>query len=224
MLFYLLAPVLIWTGLRFKRWQSIVLPSVVVWPLGLYVLGKCSESFIWPVRFAPLRVPEFCLGVAAAVCFSRFKVSYRWNWFCICAGLFLIGAAVGCDDLVPYCVARGPLTAPGAALLIYGLAAGQGFLARMLSHRWMVLLGASSFAFYLIHDPIIRICKGAFQHFKLTLADHWVGLVFGTALFVALQGLSIWTFQHVEMPIQKRLRSLIRKQAPTNCQPRAARA
>lgn len=219
MLFYLLAPVLIWGGQRFKRWQQILLPVAILWPLSLFVLGKCSENFIWPARFAPLRVPEFCLGVATAVCFVRFKASNFWNRICIGMGLLLIGTGVACDPLVPYFLAGGPLIAPGAAFFIFGLAAGQGALARLLSHRWSVLLGASSFAFYLIHDPIIRICKGVFQHFQFSLTSHWLGLAFGTTLFVILQALSIWIFQHVEMPIQKRMRSLIRKKIPASRPP-----
>ena len=211
LLFYVLAPVLIWVCLRARRWGQILLPALVLWPLGLAILAKWSENLLWPARFAPLRVPEFCLGVATAVCFIRFQPSLKRNQVCLWVGLLLLGVSVLLDNVVPRALAAGPLSAPGAALLIYGLANGQGWLARALSHRWVVLLGASSFAFYLIHDPVIRVCKGICQHYQITVPGFWAAMALGVALFVLIQALSICTFKLVEMPLQRRLRALVRK-------------
>ena len=219
MLFYILAPPLIWLALRWKQWQQLVVAAVVLWPLSLFVIGKPSAHLLWPGRFAPLRVPEFCLGIMMAAYFIRFQLIARRAWIYVSAGLALITVAIGCDAFVPSYLANGPLAGPGAALLIYGLSNGEGLLARWLSHRWIVLLGASSYSFYLIHDPVIRICRGFAQHYQLNITGPWRALVVGTVLFIVLQALSICVFKQIELPIQKRLRSLMFKKAPTNPPP-----
>jgi peptidoglycan/LPS O-acetylase OafA/YrhL len=216
MLFYVLAPILIWLALGVKRLPVLLLAAVILWPVGVFALGAPAEHFLWPGRFGPSRVPEFCLGIVTAVCYRRFSVNGRKNWILIGGGLLLIVAGIAMSLKAPAYLANGPLAGPGAAFLIYGLAGGYGFLARWLSLPWIVLLGGSSFSFYLIHDPIIRVCRGIFQHFHLNITGLSEALVVGGVLFVITQALSIVIFKKVELPIQKRLRGLIRKEPANN--------
>jgi peptidoglycan/LPS O-acetylase OafA/YrhL len=118
------------------------------------------------------------------------------------------------NNQAPQFIRLGFLSAPGAALLIYGLAYGQGRIAQFLSHRWMELLGMSSFAFYLTHDLLLRICKGALKHFHSSVSTPLSMVVVVLALFSLSQLVSICLFKTFEVPIQKYLRRLVRKKNP----------
>jgi peptidoglycan/LPS O-acetylase OafA/YrhL len=211
MLFYLLAPIIIWRLLQVKNLRHLILLMAVIWPASLLIIGKPSNEFMWPTRFAPLRVPEFTIGIVAAICYIRCKTLFKKSWVFIASGLILIVVAFVYNNRFPIFLQFGPLAAPGAALLIVGLAIDQGVAARLFSNRWIVLLGMSSFAFYLIHDPMIRICKAVFQHYQLTIAGPWISAAFGVALFILTQFFSIALFKMVEIPIQKYLRKLVQK-------------
>jgi peptidoglycan/LPS O-acetylase OafA/YrhL len=215
MFFYLLAPVLIWRCLAIKRLSVAVLLAGTVSIIIVMTTGIAANQFPWPARFAPLRVPEFIIGVVTAACYLRAGSCSRTTaGFFVVGGLLLLAAGVGFNYLVPNFLKFGPLFAPGAALLIYGLAAGQGYTTRFLSHRWVVLLGMSSFALYLIHDPIIRIGKGVFQHYGLAASGFWPAFLLGLILFAFTQAVAIGLFKTFELPAQKYLRRLIIKKAP----------
>ena len=213
--FYLLAPLFIWLVFQLNRWYQFVLVVGIALPVCLFAMGMHTGSLIWVGRFAPLRVPEFILGVITGVCFIRFQSPFRTSWFFVAIGLVLIGLAFVFNEQFPLYLAS-PIAAPGAALLIYGLTNQQGLLARLLSNQMLVLLGASSFAFYLIHDPIIRIFKGGLQYCQLTIVGSWQTMMVTITLFVFIQTASIIVYQKVELPIQKKLRSLIRKKQPVS--------
>jgi peptidoglycan/LPS O-acetylase OafA/YrhL len=210
MLFYILAPLAIWMLFRIKRCYMWMLLAAA-WPVSLWLIGRQAEGFIWPSRFAPLRVPEFVVGVATAVCFIRSPKPFKQGWVFVLAGTILIWISIICDQQLPRFLQAGVMAAPGAALLIYGLAGDSGVVGRLLSRRSIVLLGMSSYAFYLIHDPVIRICKGLFQHYQFTLQDKWSSLAFSIVLYVFTQFLSIFLFKQVELPMQRMLRSQMRK-------------
>ncbi len=86
-----------------------------------------------------------------------------------------------------------PLIALSAALLIVALSARSGPLARLLSLRWCVWLGAVSFSIYLLHAALI----GAIDHHLPVPHIAWVrGLVL-LGLLLPLSGL---TYRFIEQP------------------------
>jgi peptidoglycan/LPS O-acetylase OafA/YrhL len=91
-------------------------------------------------------------------------------------------------------------------LLIFGLAVARGGgLARFLSVGWIVLLGEASFAFYLVHQPMIGYLGGAVWATSMSLtAVLNEALVFGAILALAL-GLHLG----LELPARKRIRRLL---------------
>jgi len=217
MFFYLLAPLLIWLGLSGRRpGYAVILGWLVA--LVLAVTGGiwAVKVSAWPGRFAPARVPDFLVGVVTAVCYLKGGTPSRTRiHLCVAGGLFLLALSIWANGLAPQFLSLGSLYAPGAALLIYGLAYGQGRIAQFLSHRWIELLGMSSFAFYLIHDLIIRLCNGAFAYFHISLTTPLSMVVVVLVLFILTQLVSICLFKTFEVPIQKYLRSLVRREKPS---------
>jgi peptidoglycan/LPS O-acetylase OafA/YrhL len=217
MFFYLLAPLLIWLGLKTRR---IAYTVILGWAaaLALAVTGgiwAVHVVWVWPGRFAPARIPEFLAGVTTAVCYLKGGTpSKTCINFGVVGGFSLLVLSIWSNNQAPQFIRLGFLSAPGAALLIYGLAYGQGRIAQFLSHRWMELLGMSSFAFYLTHDLLLRICKGALKHFHSSVSTPLSMVVVVLALFSLSQLVSICLFKTFEVPIQKYLRRLVRKKNP----------
>jgi peptidoglycan/LPS O-acetylase OafA/YrhL len=88
-------------------------------------------------------------------------------------------------------------------LLIFGLSVAQGSrLARFLSIPTIVLLGEASFAFYLVHQPLIGLLGGGI----------WVNAMSATAIvneafvFGAILALAIGLHVGLELPARRRLR------------------
>jgi len=73
----------------------------------------------------------------------------------------------------------------------------------------------SSFAFYMIHDLIIRVLKGAFEHYHFTITNLLTGIFITGILFIMTQIISIIVFKKVESPAQRYLRGLARRKNMT---------
>ena len=215
MFFYLLAPFLIWLGFSTKRLANVVILGWLTAIVVAVTAGTCAlHVSAWPGRFAPARTAEFIAGVVTAVCYLKGRIPKKTDiQLCVAVGFSLMVVPILIES--PFASLRlGFLCAPGAALFIYGLAYGQGWLAQFLSHRWMLLLGMSSFAFYLIHDLIIRGFKGVFMYCQISANTALTATTITVILFVLIQIVSIWLLKTVELPIQKYLRGLARRKNP----------
>jgi len=216
MFFYLLTPAMIWLGLSAKRPASAVFLGWLTAITLAVAAGIWATHFaIWPSRFALVQTPEFIVGVVTAICFLKGRTPKNSTiQLCITAGCVLMALSVFFNNPFPW-LQFGFVSAPGAALLIYGLAYGRGWLAQFLSHRWVELLGMSSFAFYMIHDLIIRIFKGAFEHFHISINNLFAAIAITAILFIMTQIISIIVFKRIESPAQKYLRGLARRKNTT---------
>lgn len=213
--FYLLAPFLIWLGLSARR-PALAVVSAIAAATALAVAAGvwATHMLVWPSCFAPARVPEFLMGVAAAVCYLKVGVPSRGSiTLAVTGGIALLALSLWGNSRAPSFLGLGFLNAPGAALLIYGLAYGRGRVAQFLSQRWMGLLGMSSFAFYLIHDLLIRACKGACIHWDISGFAPWITVTGCLTLFLVTQILSIGLYKKFEVPVQKFLRGLARRKS-----------
>jgi peptidoglycan/LPS O-acetylase OafA/YrhL len=208
--FYLLAPFLIWRSLSVKRPIIAIVTTVVATTVLAMATGIWAVHIsTWPGRFALARTPEFLMGVATAGYYLKGGVPTRsYITLAIAGGIALLSLSLwGCEQ-APLFLRLGFLNAPGAALLIYGLAYGQGWIARFLSQHWIRLFGMSSFAFYLIHDLFIRTCKGIFEYCHVSVSEFWIKATISLMLFLCIQMTSIYLFKKFETPIQKFLRGL----------------
>src|SRR5919197_3900530 len=216
--FYLIFPALLalLTALRARTWlwtTTIVSGSgVLIWLASSQIADGATRA--WFVDYLPLtRSPQFVLGVVAALAVKR---GWRPPIRLRTAVLFVIGwhvALFGWSTVAadtswygPY-TASEALSAPAFAAVICAAAHrdrtdGPGILGR----SWMVRLGGWSYAWYLVHEIVIR----AYVHLigrpasGPSTASAWL-LVIVTSLAAA--GLC---HRFIELPAERRLRSLQR--------------
>jgi len=119
------------------------------------LLTACGLHQDWKplVHFA-----DFLMGIAAWVLYSRLRESGRPRliapWLYI--GAALTGAAViAWPEVLPSVVDLNSALRPLNALLVAGLAAGSGYIARLLASPIAVYLGRSSYAMYILHIPLV---------------------------------------------------------------------
>jgi peptidoglycan/LPS O-acetylase OafA/YrhL len=191
--FYLLFPLLLvridWTW-PWKLGAALVLSLLIVLLTTLSDLPQTAGlsdpaalSFIIP--FPPMRLAEFCLGMAAYVLWKRYVepaklTAAAWTVSEGAALLLVVGWLIYfiSSELV-WRIPNWPLAlwgyvaggAPVFAILIIVLASGRGLLGSLLSRREFVYLGAISFSLYLLHQPFLRL-----------FAISWPDLSLGKAL------------------------------------------
>lgn len=89
---------------------------------------------------------------------------------------------------------------PIMAAAVLTFAYGQGAVSRALRHRWLILLGESSFALYLTHRPIITLTH------RLWGSDPAYQLSMSLSLPPFCVGVSLVIFLFLERPMMVRLR------------------
>ena len=103
------------------------------------------------VRFLPLyALPEFLAGIALGWLYLRFDPGPRRANLLATTSLILLTATLFASEHIPLLLLNNGLLIPVFALLILSLC-HHSWLSRLLAHPALVLLGESSFAFYLIH-------------------------------------------------------------------------
>ena len=139
------------------RRLAVALAAVWVWclvPAGAYVLADGGPRWLTAINHHPLsRFPEFLFGVVLArlmVASPRLRVP-RWT---AAAGVALLAAALLWLPAAVFPLAHNGLLAPLHGVVIAGLAAGGGVIARLLATRPMRKLGNASFAMFLVHVPL----------------------------------------------------------------------
>jgi peptidoglycan/LPS O-acetylase OafA/YrhL len=132
-------------------------------------LDLAGVSFVIP--FPPMRLAEFCLGMAACVVWSRWVQPMKAGalvWTILeCAAValtvaWLFNVQEVVSRITVYPLALWIFVAGGAplfAVLIVALADGRGIVGRILSRREFVYLGAISFPLYLLHYPVMRLMQ-----------------------------------------------------------------
>ena len=176
--------------------------------------------------FPPFRLLEFMTGMAAGMIFrSRVvnaAVSSTTNWkvtakatalealvFALSVLSFQLLFACGLFRYLPTFETSGQamtywFSFSGGmffhAAAIYVFARSRGLISRFFGSRAMVFLGEISFAFYMIHYPLIRFVKEEF----------WIGTNFSIGYFLALVlvlsvGVSAWLYYLIEVPAKETL-------------------
>ncbi|MBO0754746.1 MAG: acyltransferase [Bradyrhizobiaceae bacterium] len=216
--FYAMFPFLL-IGIE-RRWLTNLLASLVVvlaaltslyfsglafWDDDVTVLTKASIAYASPV----MRLPEFCLGMAAWVIWDRYIRALRLSfiaWSAIeLAAVALAGwwftsnlftAISATDFLQPWFYSAGSCWA--FAILIILIASGRGLLGRVLSIPPLVFLGEISYSLYLWH---LIVCKIFFY-------QHWnqIEPIYFFALLLVLAGAS---YLLIEKPCRSRVARMV---------------
>ncbi len=217
-LFYLATPFLFMILCRRRNPLIAAFVMLVTTAAIVFTLGITLPEFNWT---AYLRLPDFLLGIAAFQLSKRVSMTHMANALLL-GGLLLL--AIGTlTSLALFPTQFLFLSyAPGACLLILGFAHVTGRTARWLSRPGLVLLGHSSYALYLIHDPALRYIKVLLNRNGTILTFPW-SVLFGLGIFGLVVMASIICFNYYENPVRLKLRSLFkRKPDPKPVDPSAS--
>jgi peptidoglycan/LPS O-acetylase OafA/YrhL len=199
--FYLCFPVLLPLLARVRRRASLAVALGVapaVWTTLWTVLldDPVGEVGLYVVaNLPPVRLLEFALGIVVALLVrdGRWDLPLRW-------AALLAAAAYAVTVVAPEQYGTSATTALPYAVLVAALAHADVARRRTaLSGRWAVRLGTWSFAFYLVHVPVLDALKAVAGE-----ATWWQrGVV---ALPLALLAAAL-LFRLVERPAESRLRA-----------------
>jgi len=171
--------------------------------LGGYINNDTTGFWLFLLKYNPLaRLPEFFLGVMVGRLFlstGGFRPKTSTIVFLVASALLLTALLLG--GRLPYPVANSGLFSPLLALLVSSLASG-GLGARLLRHKWFVLLGNSSFCLYMLHLPIWNFLHSYF-------ARHAFSHIENAALLAGIIVLCLLLYKFVEVPASSGLRNLL---------------
>ena len=175
--------------------------------LTLYVGG---QALVWGMRtrlgfemamvLPPFHLSTFAIGILLArwqTLQQAQRAKERIRVWQVNAVLGLLAGGVALSvRLVPWFRVAAPynngLLVPFFAGFIWALSAVPTPLSRWLSGRWLVALGNSSYALYLIHTPMLAL----FLHFQ------WVSHAFYPVYLALCVGLSLLSFHYFETPVR----------------------
>ncbi|MDP9146228.1 MAG: acyltransferase [Acidobacteriota bacterium] len=180
-------------------------------PDGLTQINTSSEGFwLYVLKFNPLvHVPEFFIGMIAGRIFTASgPISNREANFSFilaaCAILYILLLGYR----IPYPVTHTGLLAPLLAIVVISIASG-GFAASILRARWLVILGQSSFALYMLHAPLMQYVVWKWSDNKSP--SHAAKL----ATVAAIVAISLAMYKWVEAPVTAALRGRFFKPLPS---------
>lgn len=230
--FYALFPVLL---ARFSRISNrgLATISLVCWMMALaaaltyvvlapdHVVADSSMDFLFwlsALKFNPLvRLPEFVVGLACGYWFLRGGHNPKLATPLVFGGTAVALVITAFSPRIAYPILHTGLYAPAFAAIICGLALRPRWTS-FLESRWLLLLGQSSYALYLLHAMIVGMVLYAdappsFTPDKLAPPAVVVtpGRVVGAALTATL--VAVLTFRIVEEPARKWLRGKPRAEA-----------
>src|SRR5207302_8936523 len=103
----------------------------------------------------------------------------------------------------------GLLYVPGTVLLILGLAYGRGLFVAHLRRPALSRLGMASFSLYLVHVPVLRAVRGVCLHLGWAVRSWPASWAVVITMFMVVQTAALLLCYRYELPLQKRLRSLL---------------
>lgn len=120
----------------------------------------------------------------------------RLAFIFLVAACALYGASVDFATHIPYVVMNNGLLLPVWGLLLLGLTNVHGWLAELLSHRHLVLLGESSYSIYLLHWPLWSYFS------RLRVIDTWPVWCIYLGVLVVVSMVSFFCF---ERPFRRKI-------------------
>jgi len=157
-----------------------------------------SSQLQWVIVLNPLlRIGELLAGIALCAVQKRFVeecpglLRNRYGYLALAAAVVLFSVTIDQSNRIPYMMISNGFLIPVWSLAIFGLVNIERGLATLLSHRWSVILGESSYALYLPHGMVFAYLA----HYL-----HATSILFRMLLFPVLIACSIFSFFYVERP------------------------
>jgi peptidoglycan/LPS O-acetylase OafA/YrhL len=197
--FYMCFPLLgalMWKLRGARLWMTALILYIggqaLVWGM------RTQLSFEMAMVLPPFHLSTFALGILLARWQTLQQGQKRKGRIRVWQVSAVMGLSVGgvalSACLVPWFRVTAPynngLLVPIFAGFVWALSAVSTPLSRWLCGRWLVALGNSSYALYLMHTPMLAL----FQHFQ------WVAHSFYPVYLVLCVGLSLLSFHYFETP------------------------
>ena len=214
--FYLLAPIFFVLIKRSKLFLML-LPIFFI-GIGLLLVsifnGLDCNGFMNSINFMLDftffgRITEFFVGIALALLLRNTSFDFKFQRFTyfgffgiilsICTLVFLkVGTGFGVDTLPGKVINTLLLPVFGIAPLFLGLIKEKTILSKLFSSKIFVLLGKSSYIFYLIHLGIFVTILNKIS------TNQWF-------IFIALNVISVILYHYLESPLNKIIRKNVEK-------------
>ena len=214
--FYILFPVLIYTTQNlvestYKLIVCITTMFVVILGFMLFSDGNFSGGLFY--RNPLVRTADFLLGICLYNLFrlnkTRFPINYSTLWEIGCIALFILFFTL--KGYIPLIGRYSIYYWLPVSIMIYVFAFQSGRVSKILSNPILILLGEISFAFYMIHQIVLRYMDWYWERWAITEIER----VFYA--FVITLVLSYVSYKVFELPMNKwlkkngRLNSLTQK-------------
>lgn len=176
---------------------------------GALPYDHAESAHRWLYRTPATRLGDFSVGIIAALLIRNAKAPL---WLARTAQIVGAGGIVTlmCSpQLLGTAWSWDAAYMLPAVLLLWGLAAGpMTILGRGLATRPMILFGEASFAFYLLHQPLIGVLG-------LTPGGGWSWIVATSIEFFLILLVAVGAHVVIERPAQKWIRRVLGRPAPT---------
>jgi peptidoglycan/LPS O-acetylase OafA/YrhL len=213
--FYLLLPLLLlWAMQRSTK-------QVIWFSFGFWMLSQLVHSFLlnrlmpgaenFLAYFPLFHLNAFLFGLAGGIWYltysSHWVLSQALNRVCLIVALGTILLLLSLRAYLPtfpdsFSLDVG-LLSPLFLVIILTLAWDSSRLSRVLSHPWMVTLGDSSYALYILHVPIRWLIEDVLALTGTEIASDITFLIYLQFLI----GLCIFVFKYLERPVRDWLRT-----------------
>jgi peptidoglycan/LPS O-acetylase OafA/YrhL len=216
--FYCLAPLFFYTIRRTKL-------ALIIWPIICFIIGLClvyvfksiafygfmkSNTFMLLYTFLG-RCFEFFFGIALALFLNKINNGAKTKYFtyigflmillCVLA-ISLLGSADSSGLLHPIGILTNNIILPifGICLFYYGLIREQTVISKALSSKYAIMLGKSSYIFYLIHITCVDLYLVLVNRTDLNFFHYAI-------VFIAINLISICMFKYLEEPLHRYIRN-----------------
>ena len=205
--FYVIFPFLFPIFIRFPI-RKLIWLSVIFWGVGIIVHTGLLEMFLPDGRFMLYYNPlvylsGFVLGCVAGIWYlqaNKEDIKQSVNLFLFFVGLgllmFLLIFQGQLTRLPAFATLVTGLLAPVFTLIILTLALDATFVSKVLSHKWLVLLGDASYTVFILNIPIRWMAERAIANLRLEISNNLFYYIF--IPFITL--LSIFVYQKFERP------------------------
>ena len=188
--------------------RAIWIAASMPWAIAVGVALVPHPVSVWTAYvLPPVRLPDFVVGMLLGIAFLRSVPARRSAGATSleAAALAGVASAIALSPLAPNALRYSLLLMPFWAVLIAVFVHQAGALSRLLQQAPFVALGRASFAFYLIHWPVIAVVGGT-----LGWSQPVVSILVAFALSI---GLSFALYRFVEEPMRARIRAVFAQQA-----------
>lgn len=197
--------------------RTIWIAAAMPWAIEVAVALVPHHVAVWTAYvMPPVRLVDFIAGMLLGIAFLRSAPARagagRWTALETLA-IGAIAVAIAVSTHVTEALRYSLFLMPFWALLIAVFVHEAGWVSRLLRHRAFVALGRASFAFYLIHWPMIAVVGGTLGWSRPLLG---IAVAFGTSLV-----LSFVLFHAVEEPLRRRLRTALTRPGRSSAAPEA---